>query len=306
VTALVLVHQGLDVSVDFDLRDPAAEGGAVGHRGGDRLVVTARADRAALEWAIALGDRAVALTVGPPEAGSVLDWALGRGAEQAIRIWDDSLGALDLSATARIVSAAVRRVAPDVVLAGERGLAGATGALPALVAAHLGWPWAAGAIRLSREERELVVERRLGGGRREELAVPPPAVVTVIADSAEPRYVSARARRDAARRGHETWSLADLGLSGDAVVAAVLLQVDRVDWPRPRPRRTATAAPAGPPRSAADRLRQLVGGGAAAGRATPAAPAAPASGLVEGDPGVVADRIVAFLEQQGFVERERS
>jgi hypothetical protein len=49
-----------------------------------------------------------------------------------------------------------------------------------------------------------------------------------------------------------------------------------------------------------------VGGGAAAGRATPAAAAAPVSGLVEGDPGTVADRIVAFLEQQGFVERERS
>src|SRR4030095_13041234 len=149
-------------------------------------------------------------TVGPPEAGAVLDWALGRGAAQAIRIWDDSLGALDLSATARSGPAARRRVAPDVVLAGERGLAGATGALPALVAAHLGWPWAAGAIRVGREEHDLVVERRLGGGRREELAVSSPAVVTVVADSAEPRYVSARARRNAARRGHETWSLANL------------------------------------------------------------------------------------------------
>ena len=297
--ALVLVHQGLDVSVDLDLRDPAV-GVAVGHRGGDRLVVTARADRAALEWAIALGGRAVALTVGPPEAGGVLAWALGRGADRAIRIWDDDLGALDLSATARVVSAAVRRVAPDVVVTGERGLAGATGALPALVAAHLGWPCAAGAIRVGREEHDLVVERRLGGGRREELAVSWPAVVTVAADSAEPRYVSARARRDAARRGHETWSLADLGLTADAVKAAVRLQIDRVDGPRPRPRRTA-AAPAGPPRSAADRLRQLVGGGGAAGRSAPAAAAAPASGLVEGEPGAVADRIVAFLEQQGFV-----
>jgi electron transfer flavoprotein alpha/beta subunit len=301
VIALVLVHQGLDVSVDLDLRDPTSTGGAVGHRGGDRLVVTARADRAALEWALVLGSRAIALTVGPPEVEGVLAWALGRGAERAIRIWDDGLGTLDLSATARVVSAAVRRLAPDVVVAGERGLAGATGALPALVAARLGWPCAAGAIRMAREEHELVVERRLGGGRREELAVSWPAVVTVVADSAEPRYVSARARREAARHGHETWSLADLGLTLDAVKAAVRLQVDRVDWPRPRPRRTAAAAPAGPSRSAADRLRQLVGGGSAAGRTAPAATAAPASGLVEGEPGVVADRIVAFLEQRGFV-----
>jgi electron transfer flavoprotein alpha/beta subunit len=145
-----------------------------------------------------------------------------------------------------------------------------------------------------------VVERRLRGGRREELAVPSPGVVTVAADSAEPRYVSVRARRDAERRGHQAWSLADLGLAGESVRDAVRLRLGRVDWPRPRPRRTAAAAPAGPARSAADRLRQLVGGGrAGAGPATPAAP--PTSGLVEGDPRAVADRILAFLEQQGFV-----
>jgi hypothetical protein len=51
-----------------------------------------------------------------------------------------------------------------------------------------------------------------------------------------------------------------------------------------------------PARSAAERLRQLVGGGP--GRAS--APAAPESRLVEGDPGAVADRILIFLEQNGF------
>jgi electron transfer flavoprotein beta subunit len=301
VIALVLVHQGLDVSVDLELRDPTADGGAVIHRGGDRLIVTARADRAALEWALAVGARPVALTVGPPQAAATLAWALGRGAERAIRVWDGGLGALDLSAMARVVEAAVRRVAPDVLIAGERGLAGGTGALPALVAARLGWPCATGAIRVTHAAPELVVERRLRGGRREELAIPIPSVVTTVADSAEPRYVSARARREAACRGHETWSLADLGLDGDSIAAAVRLRVERVDWPRPRPRRTAAPTPAGAPRSAADRLRQLVGGGGAGRAAGAAAPAPSASGLVEGDPGTVANRILAFLEQRGLV-----
>ena len=173
--ALVLVHEGLDVSIDLDLREPGpGRSGTVGHRGGDRLVVTARADRAALEWALTLADRVAVVTVGPPGTEGVLAWALGRGAGRAVRIWDDALDVLDLGSMARIVSAAVRRIAPDVVVAGERGLAGATGALPALVAAHLGWPSVDGAIRLAREEDELVVERRLPGGRREELARPVP------------------------------------------------------------------------------------------------------------------------------------
>jgi electron transfer flavoprotein beta subunit len=318
VIALALVHEGLDVSTDLELGEPGAHGSAVRHRGGDRLIVTARADRAALEWAHTLTGHVVVLTVGPPGSEGVLAWAVARGATRAVRIWDDALDTVDLAAMARVVAAAIRRIAPDVVLAGERGLAGATGALPALVAAHLGWSFVDGAIRLHREPHEgvldprlralhgpkeasdLVVERRLPGGRREEVTVPPPGVITVTADSTEPRYVSVRARRDATRRGHETWSLGDLGLTPDAVRETVRLRVERVDWPRPRPRRTAATLPPGPPRSAADRLRQLVGGGAAgASRSAPSTAAT--SPLVEGDPRAVADRILAFLEQQGFV-----
>ena len=148
VIALVLAHQGLDVSADLELTQGGADGGAVGHRGGDRLVVTALSDRAALEWALALTNQVVTLTVGPPDSESVLAWASGRGATTAVRIWDSALEAVDLAAMARVVAAAVRRVGPDIVVAGERGLAGATGALPALVAARLGWPCVDGAIRL--------------------------------------------------------------------------------------------------------------------------------------------------------------
>jgi len=291
--AVALVHQGLDVSLDLELGRPEEPGQGVRHRGGDRLLVTARADRAALEWALALTDRVIALTLGAPACGEVLAWALGRGATDAVQVRDAALDDLDLAATARVVTAAVRRIAPDVVVAGERGLAGATGALPALVAAHLGWPSVDGGIRLGREDGELIVERRLSGGRREELAVPCPAVVTVATDSVEPRYVSLASRRRAAARGHQVWALTDLGLTADGVRAAVRLRVDRLDWPRPRPRRTAAPAPA---RSAAERLRQLTGGGP--GRAS--APAAAASRVVEGDPRAVADRIVTFLEQSGF------
>jgi electron transfer flavoprotein beta subunit len=305
--ALVLVHQGLDVSVDLELGPPGAPGGpgpdgaaadgGVRQRGGDRLVVTAPADRAALEWALGLADRVTVLTVGPPESAGTLAWALGRGATRAVRVWDAELGALDLAATARVVAAAVRRIAPDLVVGGERGVAGATGALPALVAARLGWPLVDGADRLGREGDEVVAERRLRGGRREEVAVRCPAVATVTAGSAEPRYVSVRARREAAARGHEVWAPADLGLTAEAVRSAVRLHLGRVDWPRPRPRRTAVGATVGAaPRSAAERLRQLVGGGE--GRPGPAATADPR--LVEGEPRAVAQRILAFLEQNGF------
>ena len=146
-----------------------------------------------------------------------------------------------------------------------------------------------------------MVERRLRGGRREELAIPCPGVVTVTADSVEPRYVSARARRDAARRGVETWSLADLGLARTDVRAAGA----GFSWngstgrgrgpPDRRGRRAGARALGRRPPSPAGRRRQSA--------PAPAMRPPPAStrGCLEGDPRAVADRIMAFLEQHGFV-----
>jgi electron transfer flavoprotein beta subunit len=256
--------------------------------------VAAPADRAGLEWALALADEVVALTVAPPRAAALLAWALARGAHRAIRVWDDALAGADLAATARVVAAAAGQLEPGLVVAGERGLAGAGGMLPALVAAHLGWAWLDGAVRLGRDGDGVLGERRLARGRREEVLLPCPAVVGVAAGSAEPRYVSVRARRAAAGRGHEVWGLDALGLDPGALAAWTRLRVVRVDWPRPRPRRTATP---GPPGSAAERLRQLLGGSATRA-AAPAADAGPRR--VEGEPAAVADRILAFLVQNGF------
>jgi hypothetical protein len=99
------------------------------------------------------------------------------------------------------------------------------------VAAHLGWPSVDGAIR-RREEKSSSSSGAPGGRRGARRPVP--------GRRTWPRFRRAalrvgRARRDAAR-GHETWSLADLGLT-EAVRAAVR-SAGRVDWPRPRPRRT--------------------------------------------------------------------
>ena len=262
--ALVLVHQGLDVSVDFELG--ARRGEPLGPDGpGAELVRPSRRRPARRDGAgrtaprssgrSPLADRVVALTVGPPASEDVLDWALGRGAAEAVA----GLGRRrSTSSTSRRWRGSSRPPSagslPDVVVAGERGLAGATGALPALLAARLGWPWSTAPSGSPARSSELVAERRLPGGRREELAVPCPAVVTVTADSVEPRYVSVAARRAASTprpRDLVAWRTSASRQrrcgprSGSALV--------QVDWPRPRPRRTAARRrrPARPPSACA-------------------------------------------------------
>ena len=76
----------------------------------------------------------------------------------------------------------------------------------------------------------------------------------------------------------------------------VRLSLDRVDWPRPRPRRSAQAVR---PASAAERMRQLMGGRPQAAKAVPEATTS--ERWLEGDPEHVAERLLAVLESRGLV-----
>jgi len=288
VNALVLLHQGLDPSLALE----PADGGTARPRRGDPLAAASDADRSALECALGLARQVTVLSVGPPAWEALLDRALARGAHRGVRLWDDALAGLDAAALGRVLALAVGRLEPDLVLAGERGLEGGTGVVPALVAARLGWPCLDAAVRVAFEDGLVVVQRRLPGGRREEVAAEWPVVVSVARDAAEPRYVSVRARRAAERRTVECWDLASLGLDPATVRRWIRLQVTALDWPRPRPRRTPAASRSV---SAADRLRQLMGPGPGAPK-----PGSPAR-VLEGDPGGVADRLLAFLEARGLL-----
>jgi electron transfer flavoprotein beta subunit len=288
VRALVLVSQGLDARAPLE---PGPDGAPRPRDGG--LVVANPADRAALEWALGLASEVVALAAGPPDWQPLLRRALARGARRAVRVWDPVLEGADAHGLARVLAVAVRRLAPGLVLAGERGLAGATGVLPGLLAAHLGWPCLDGALHVAAEADEVVIRRPLPGGRREEVGAMRPAVVSVSAASLEPRYVSVRRAEAIPWAAVEAWALADLELDPACVAAWRRLVVGPVDWPRPRAKRT-QSGPSGLP--AAERLRRLAG----AGRGAAPSPAGP-SRLLEGDPGELADRLLAFLESRGLL-----
>lgn len=337
MTAVVLIQQGLDTRLPLAPGDREAT-----LLGGGRVFVVNPADRCALEWALRLAREVTALALAPPDGADALRLALARGARRAVRLWEPGLDRLDAVATARLLGCALERLRPRLVVAGDRGLTGATGLVPALVAARLGWPCLEGALALAVEhEGRLLATRRAERGAREEVEAPLPAVVTVTADSAEPRYVSLRARRAVAPDTVETWSLTDLDLRVAEVQRWSRAEVVRVDWPRPRARRS----PAPPPATAAaERLRQLLAaaGGVAAlagspqpgrgpGAAPPPGTGAPASGsrlpapdgtpataaasggtagpappgrerrLLRGEPDHLAREIAAFLDTRGLL-----
>ncbi len=291
MTALVLLHEVLDITLPLELVD----GQGVRLKGAPAVRILNRADRAALEWACRLcpGD-VTALTLAPPETDTILHFARARGARRAVRVWAPGVERLDAAATTRLLARAVERLHPDLVFTGDRSLPGWTGLVPAMLAARLGWPCLEQAVGLTLESGVVIARRRLERGWQEEIEAPPPTVIAVEAGSIEPRYISARGRREARAHPVEAWGLQHLGVSLVEALAWVRSEVASLDWPRPRPRKVALPS-AG--LSAAERMRQLMGGGAAPKQA-------PEGKLVEGDPGQIADRLVQFLAERGFCEKD--
>src|SRR5207302_3575169 len=64
------------------------------------------------------GGEVVVLCAGPSRAGQTIREALAKGADRAIHIEEEDLSALDPLASARLMAAALKAEAPDLVLTG--------------------------------------------------------------------------------------------------------------------------------------------------------------------------------------------
>ncbi|MET0729511.1 MAG: mycofactocin-associated electron transfer flavoprotein beta subunit [Acidimicrobiales bacterium] len=138
------------------------------------------ADLSALEHGLRLAeaweDDLVAVTAGEPSAEPMLREALAVGAHRAVRV-DAPEGSSSEDVAASL--APVLRGA-GTVLCGDWSLDRGSGAVPALLAAHLGAAQALGLVNVVAEGPDHVLaSRRLDGGRRERLRVPAPRVLSV-------------------------------------------------------------------------------------------------------------------------------
>jgi|SRR5947209_18434947 len=82
----------------------------------------------------------VAISVGDDPAEDGLRGALARGADRAIRIWDDALADADALAVARALAAAVEPESPDLVLCGVQSSDAVNSATGIALAGYLGLP----------------------------------------------------------------------------------------------------------------------------------------------------------------------
>jgi len=170
----------------------------------------------------------VTVTIGPGRAEETIRMALAKGADRAIRVWDDALDEaplLDVEAKTDILAAVVAEEEPDLVLTGVQANDDAFGATGVSLADEIGFEWAAVVNGLALDDGgELAhVRRELEGGVEELADVELPAVFTIQTGINEPRYASLRGIRQAQRKEIAATTLADLGLDASAAESELVV-----------------------------------------------------------------------------------
>ena len=154
-------------------------------------------DLNALEAALFLKDETEGstvhiLTMGPPRAADIIRDAIFRGADGGYLLTDRKFAGSDTLATSYALSCALRKIQPDVIVAGRQAIDGDTAQVGPQVAEKLGLPQVTYAEEiLEVREGALVIKRRLEHGT-EVVECPIPAVVTVNASAAECRPRNAK------------------------------------------------------------------------------------------------------------------
>ena len=175
-----------------------------------------------------IADEVVAVTIGPEDCEQTIRQALAKGADRAVRIWDDALEGVDLldvGAKTELLSAVVEAEDPDLVLTGVQSGDDSWGATGVSLAEEVGFQWGAVVNHLEHDLDDGVasVRRELEGGVEELTEIELPAVLTIQTGINEPRYASLRGIRQAQRKELDVKALADIGVDESAIESALEL-----------------------------------------------------------------------------------
>lgn len=195
-------------------------------------------DRYAAEEAIRLaeagGAEVTVMSVGPDEVVQGLRKGLAMGATNAIHVRTEG-DLADAAASAKVLAAALRDRAPDLVFTGVESEDLGGSQVGALLAEELGYSCVSMTIatEVGNPPDTIRIRRELEGGNYVDVAVRLPAVLTVQTGINEPRYPSLKGIMESKRKEMSVFSLSDLGFSEPL---APLVETVSLEYPPPRQR----------------------------------------------------------------------
>ena len=156
--------------------------------------------------------------------------ALAMGAEDAVLVSDSALAGTDALGTAKVLSAAISRMSPDLILAGVESSDGYTGTVPEMIAGALNMPSITFAKQIRVEGSTVMVQRQTEAGY-DDVECPTPALVSVTAGVVEPRYPSFKGIMAAKKKPLDVKSAEDLGLAGQVGASAAKVTIEQIEPP---------------------------------------------------------------------------
>ena len=156
-------------------------------------------DLNALEQALRIKDRypestITILTMGPFRAAEVIREAMFRGADGGVLLTDRKFAGADTLATSYTLACAIRKMNPDLIIAGRQAIDGDTAQVGPQVAEKLGLPqvtYAEVIDGIDTQAAEITIRRRLERGV-ETVTMKLPGVITVNASAHECRPRNAK------------------------------------------------------------------------------------------------------------------
>lgn len=213
------------------------ETGLADREGSDRVLdeINERSLEVALKHREHAPDTEVVLIAMAPEKSvAALRKGLAMGADRAVHVTDTALLGADLGVTADVLAATIRRVKPDLVIAGNQSTDGSGGVIAAMLAELLDWPQATALKSVD------IGESEVGGLRASDtstmrLSASLPAVVSVTEALPEGRFPNFKGIMAAKKKPIETLTVSDLDVDPDehGVPRSIMLKVSE------RPRRAA-------------------------------------------------------------------
>jgi electron transfer flavoprotein beta subunit len=136
------------------------------------------------------GGEVVVCSAGPARVQQVIREALARGADRAVHVEDDALGAADAFTAAEALVAPMKDEAFDLILTGLQSDDQGHAQFGPVLAEKLGVPHSTIIMEVLAEGVSLKVKRELEGGWFQYVAMPTPALLTIQSGINQLRYAT--------------------------------------------------------------------------------------------------------------------
>lgn len=179
-------------------------------------------DKHALEAALQLKAKMEAhisiLSMGPPEAGSIVKECMALGADEGILLSDPCFGGADAYATAYTLSAGIQKIGNvDIVICGMASSDGATEWVGPEMAVLLDMPVVTMVKKITMNNDEHLEVKAVWEHGYRQVIVKLPALLTVTRDLNAPRALSFSGIIKARKKVITHWDLNDLGVPAETV-----------------------------------------------------------------------------------------